>query len=63
MNQTPQNHHSDPLVKTLQLCSCKKCGATWWPRVERPVRCPRCESIRWRTPRRDSPKANPVTMP
>ncbi len=27
---------------------CQRCGARWLPRVPEPVRCPRCQSVKWR---------------
>lgn len=31
--------------------TCQRCGAAWLPRVAEPVRCPRCGSLKWNTPR------------
>lgn len=31
--------------------ACLRCGHTWTPRVPAPVRCPRCCSTTWHTPR------------
>jgi len=35
--------------------TCLRCGATWQPRKleGRIVRCPRCQSQRWDTPRKE----------
>lgn len=27
--------------------SCRKCGNQWWPRTERPKKCPSCQSLKW----------------
>lgn len=35
---------------TTTTCTCRRCGATWTPRVPDPVACPRCKSARWQTP-------------
>jgi len=36
---------SNPLLRTVQIqvMVCPKCGAHWIPRVDRPVKCPRCQ--------------------
>ena len=30
--------------------TCDKCGHVWLPRVNTPVRCPKCQSVKWDEP-------------
>ena len=38
------------LFKDIGL-TCQRCGHEWLRRTDRPVRCPKCRSKRWETPR------------
>jgi len=29
---------------------CKQCGNSWWRRIEKPVKCPACQSRNWDKP-------------
>lgn len=31
----------------VRKISCKKCGASWIPRVSAPKKCPNCQSKKW----------------
>jgi len=31
----------------IQTTKCKACGAIWAPRVEKPKKCPYCQSLHW----------------
>ena len=33
----------------MKKTECKRCGYKWLPRVERPKRCPKCQSYNWYT--------------
>jgi len=39
---------------------CRKCGATWEPRVVDPVQCPRCKRCDWKAPKKGE-SVKPVT--
>ncbi len=38
---------SNRTVSDPGLCTCLRCGATWTPRTEKPVQCPRCKRVDW----------------
>ena len=42
-------------MEKLDALTCKRCGATWVPRKEEPIQCPRCKSLAWDDDR-DVPK-------
>ena len=41
-------------------CTCKKCGHTWTPRVEKVAACPKCKSYTWDR-EKTKPGYKPVT--
>lgn len=45
--------------KTFFQYRCERCGHKWLPRTADPVRCPRCTSIHWHTPKRAKKKEGP----
>ncbi|MFA5379972.1 MAG: hypothetical protein WC455_29700 [Dehalococcoidia bacterium] len=34
-------------------CTCRRCGATWTPRVDKPIQCPRCKRVDWDKTRKE----------
>lgn len=36
----------------MQKLTCLRCGHTWYPRIEKPVQCPRCKTLAWNKPRK-----------
>ena len=40
-----------------RVLTCKRCGASWEPRVDRPVRCPVCKTPLWDQDRVRAPGA------
>lgn len=39
------NNHL-PISKMKEL-TCKRCGHTWIPRIDNPIRCSKCKNKRW----------------
>lgn len=42
-------------VPVYPVRECLRCGARWLSRTKTPVRCPRCQSLRWAVPRKERP--------
>jgi hypothetical protein len=49
----PQPKHYDYVKMTLPERECKRCGAKWTPRKNKPpVQCPKCKSPYWNRPKK-----------
>lgn len=49
-SSAPQSTEAVPLLPRA-AAHCVRCGYQWFPRAKSPVRCPKCGTIRWNTPR------------
>jgi ribosomal protein S27AE len=44
----PENYARTESGERLARVECARCGHTWLPRVQVPLKCPRCLTINWR---------------
>ena len=56
------NDNPTPTLAAL-ACTCKRCGASWIPRVDNPKCCPSCKSKLWRTVARVRTAAGETVKP
>jgi len=50
--EVPSEETLMPSLKVEDTNKCLKCGHVWLRRVLVPVRCPRCQTCKWQTPRK-----------
>ena len=53
------------ITKTVQICTCKRCGNEWEPRLDGqlPKQCPKCHSPLWNNDYQRQPKEKEAVDP